>query len=71
MFPMEPMLERDPALVALEAKLPPETWQARVEEARAQHAIIMAVRAAQAEGLSEMGALARDGAGMDPLHPDA
>ena len=62
---MEPILERDSDLSALEARLSPEDWRARVEEARAQLAIILAVRAVQAtEEISETAALARVAPGL-------
>ncbi len=61
---MMTMWEQDPALVALKATLPDATWQGRLEAALAQHAVIMAVREAQARGESEQGALARIAPGL-------
>lgn len=62
---MEPGFEHDARLVALAAMLPPEVWQARVAEARAQEAVIVRVRALQDdEGMSETAALARVAPGL-------
>jgi hypothetical protein len=62
---MEPAFEHDARLVALESALPPNVWQARLDEARAQEAVILKVPALQAsEGLSETAPLAQAAPGL-------
>ncbi|HEY9766391.1 MAG TPA: hypothetical protein V6C82_08490 [Chroococcales cyanobacterium] len=55
---MDSFLDLDPILRQRRAELPPEIWQARVDEALAKQAIIVAVEAKRAEGVPQNTALA-------------